>query len=328
MKNISIKILSLLVLMTMTLSSCLNDLEDYMGDFSGFPATAEILNRPSPSGTTIIGFVDPTKKIDVTVMVSISRSTPMSVDTKVTMVLDNALITAFNTAKGLTGLDAGIPVPAAAMIFTSMDVTIPAGKYDAPFKFQVDPTKIVNAAALNIIPVKIASADNGVQISGNFGTSLFQILGRNVWDGLYTATAAGSSYVDYVSPAFGGWYPKTIHLITTGAYTCERYDAGEELNGYIFDTAPPSGALSYFGAWTPYFKFDAANNIVAVINSTADPLPRHRTAVLYTGAGAINKWDPATKVLDVMFYLSQENVTPVLRGLVTEHYVYVGPRPE
>lgn len=327
MKNISIKILSLLVLITMTLSSCLNDLEDYLGGFSGSPATAEILNRPSAStGLTLIGFVDPTKKIDVIIKVGISVSTVPTVPTKVTMVLDNALITAYNTAKGLTGVDAGIPVPAAGLTFTSMEVTIPAGKMDAEFKFVVDPTKIVNAAALNIIPLKIASADRGVQVSGNFGNALVQILGRNKWDGIYTVTG---TFVDYATPAWNGIYPKTVHLITASAYTNTKWDDDYGVFGYIFNTvAPPAVGASQFGAWTPYFKFDANDNVVDVINSSVDPAPRSRTAVIYTGVGSINKYDPVTKTLDVSYYLSQANFVPVLRSLIIEHYVYVGPRPE
>jgi hypothetical protein len=326
MKNISIKLLSVLVVITLALPSCLNDLEDYMGGFSGSPATAEILNRPSAAtGLTLIGFVDPTKKIDVTVVVSISRSTPMDKPTKITMGLDNALITAYNTKKGLTGLNAGIPVPAAALIMPSMDVTVPANVYDAEFKFQVDPTKIVNAAALNIIPLLIASAENNVQVSGNFGTALIQILGRNKWDGVYTVTG---TYVDYINPAFGGYYPKTIHLRTMSAYTCEKYDAWDESTWYIFDAAYPTVSLSYFGNWAPYFKFDASDNVADVINSINDAAPRSRGAELYTGAGAINKWFAADKSMDVAYYLRQMNVTPNLRGLVTEHFTYVGPRPE
>jgi hypothetical protein len=321
MKNISIKLLAVLVFITMALPSCLNDLEDYMGDFSGSPATAEILNRPSAStGLTTIGFVDPLKKIDVTVVISISRSTPMNKATKVTMALDNALITAYNTKKNLTGENAGIPVPTAGLIFTSMDVTIPANKYDAEFKFQVDPTKIVNAAALNIIPLVIQSAENGVQVSGNFGTALFQILGRNKWDGVYTVTG---TFVDYITPAWTGEYPKPVHLITSSAYTCDKWDADFELFGYIFYTGT---GYSQFGNWTPYFKFDAADNVVAVINSTADAAPRSRTAQLAVGA-ATNKYN-ADKSMDVAYNLVQQNVTPVVRSLIVEHYTYGGPRPE
>jgi hypothetical protein len=324
MKNISIKILSLLVLITMTLSSCLNDLEDYLGGFSGSPATAEVLNRPSAStGLILIGFVDPTKKIDVTVKVGVSLATPPTTPTKVTMALDNALITAYNTSKGLTGQNAGIPVPTEGLIFTTMEVTIPAGKMDADFKFQVDPSKIVNAAALNIIPLKIASADNGVQISGNFNTAMVQILGRNKWDGIYTVTG---TFVDYVTASWTAWYPKTIALETMSAYACARYDVGEDWDLYVFDTG--GGALSAYGSWQPYFTFDASDNIIAVTNTYAPAAPRNRRAFIYTGAGAINKYNAATKTMDVSYYLNQDDVTPNHRNDITEHYVYTGPRPE
>jgi hypothetical protein len=325
MKNISMKILTLLVFFALAFTSCLNDLEDYMGGFTGIPATAEILNRPSAStGLTLIGFVDPTKKIDVLIKINISVANPLGTPTKVTMALDNALITAYNTAKSLTGLNAGIPVPDAALIFTSMDVTIDAGKTQGDFKFQVDPTKIVNAAALNIIPLKIGVVDNGVQVSGNFGTALVQILGRNKWDGIYTVTG---TFTDYVNPPpiWSPFYPKTVHLITMSAYACSRFDAGQNTTGYIFDAG--GGSLSYYGAWTPYFTFDGSDNITACTNSTAPAAPRNRRAFLFTGAGAINKYVAATKIMDVSFYMTQDDVSPVHRNDITEHYVYVGPRP-
>jgi hypothetical protein len=325
MKKSSIKILTLLALVTMFLTSCLNDLQDYLGAFSSVPAVAEILDPLSPStGLIVYQFVDPSKKITVKLHVNVAAPNLLKTDTKITLALDNALITAYNTAHTLTGLDAGIPVPAAALTIASYDVTIPAGTREALFEFTVDPTKIANPAALNIIPIKIASADNGVIVSGNYGTSLVQILGRNSFDGEYTVTG---TFIDYVTASWTAWYPKTIHLITTSAYTCSRYDVGEDWDLYVFDTG--GGALSGYGSWSPYFKFDASNNVIDVINTYAPVAPRNRKAHLYTGPDAvINKFDPVTKTLDVAYYLSQDDVVPVNRNKITEHYVYVKPRPE
>jgi len=325
MKRSSI-LLTLLLLITMSLTSCLDDLKDHIGDFSSVPPVAEIIDPLSPStGLIVYQFVDPSKKISVKLHVNIASPYPPETETKITMALDNALITTYNTVYGLTGVNAGLPVPANAMTIASYDVTIPAGKREGIFEILVDPTKIANPAALNIIPVKIASAPAGIVVSGNYGTSLVQILGRNTFDGIYTVTG---TFVDYVTASWSGFYPKTIHLITSSAYTCDRWDADPDWDGpyYVFDTG--GGALSYYGGWYPYFKFDASNNVIDVINSAAPVAPRNRRAVIYTGAGAINKYDPVAKTLDVSFQLSQDDVVPKLRNLITEHYVYVGPRPE
>jgi hypothetical protein len=154
-------------------------------------------------------------------------------------------------------------------------------------------------------------------------TIVVEILAKNQWDGVYTVTG---SFVDYVAPAFVGYYPKTVQLRTTGALTVSKYDADFGIYGYIFNTDASGTSQSYFGNWTPYFIFDANNN-VNVANSTVDPLPRQRTAVLYTGDGAAsNKYNPADKSMDVSYQLSQLTVSPVLRNLIIEHYAYKGPR--
>jgi len=325
MKKSSKIILTVLVLVALSLTSCLTDLKDHLGSFSNVPSVAEILDPLSPStGLIVYQFVDPTKKIEVTLHVNIAQADPVATATTVTMALDNTLITKYNTDHGLTGSDAGLAVPAAAMTITSYNVVIEAGKREGLFKISVDPTKIANPAALNIIPVKIASVTNNVIVSGNYGTSLVQILGRNTYDGIYTVTG---TFVDYVTASWGPYYPKTIHLITTSAYTCDRYDAEDESTYYVFDAG--GGSLSAYGAWYPYFKFDASNNVIAVINSAAPVAPRNRKAFLYTGPDpVINKYNPATKTLDVAFYMTQDDVVPTQRNKITEHYVYVGPRPE
>ncbi|MGC1392565.1 MAG: DUF1735 domain-containing protein [Bacteroidales bacterium] len=163
----------------------------------------------------------------------------------------------------------------------------------------------------------------GTLSAGVNDTILCEVLAKNQWDGVYTVTG---SFVDYVTTAWIGYYPKTVQLQTSGSQTCNKYDADFGIYGYIFNTDNSGTSQSYFGNWTPAFSFDANNN-VNVFNTTVDPLPRQRTAVLYTGDGAAsNKYDPATKSMDVSYQMSQLTVSPVLRNLIIEHYAYKGPR--
>ena len=187
MKNSNIKILSLLVVITMSLTSCLNDLEDFTGQFSGSPVLAELSEAANPAtGTVGREIVNPLVPANFTLRVNIASANALDKDTKVTLVLDNTLIDAYNTAKGLTGTAAAIPVPIAALTIASYDVTIPAGKREAEWPFSVDATKVPNpVTTFYIIPVKIASAENGVVPSGNNGTRLIRILARNEFDGKY-----------------------------------------------------------------------------------------------------------------------------------------------
>ena len=323
MKKISIKLLSVLVLLALSLTSCLNDLEDFIGQFSSSPAIAEIPEAANPStGTITREIIDPTAPAEFTLKINIASPDYFSTDTKVVLATDNALITAYNTAKGLTGSAAAVPVPAAAISASSYEVTIPAGKREADWEFSVNATLVPNpTTTFYLIAVKIVSATNGVIVSGNYGTKLIRVLARNKYDGKYTVTG---TFVDYITSAWKGYYPKNVNLITVSGDIVSKYDVDFGLYGYIFDTG---GGLSQFGAWTPTFKFDASDNVIDVINSTADAAPRSRTAALWTGAGAnANKWFAGDKHIEVSYNLVQQNVTPVVRSLVVETYTYVGPR--
>lgn len=324
MKNISIKIISLLVLITMSLSSCLNDLEDFIGQFSGSPAIAELSEASNPStGTIVREIIDPTVPAEFTLRVNIASANYFSTDITVTLAIDNALVTDYNTEKGLSGAAAAVPIPAAALATSSYDVVIPAGTREIDWEFSIDATLVPNpTSTFYILPVKIVSATGGVVVSGNYAEKLIRVLARNKYDGKYTVTG---TFVDYITPAWLGYYPKNVNLITLGGDLVSKYDTDNSLYGYIFDTG---AGLSQFGNWTPTFKFDVVtDNVIDVINSTPDAAPRSRTAALWTGAGAnANKFFPATHNIEVSYNLVQQNVTPVVRSLVVETYTYVGPR--
>jgi hypothetical protein len=187
MKKSSIKILSLLVMMTMALSSCLNDLEDFTGQFSGSPAIAEFSEAANAAtGTVGREIVDPTKPAPFSLRVNIASPYALDKATKVVVELDNSLIDEYNAERGLTGSAAAIPVPLAALTIPSYEVTVPAGKREVEWEFTVDASKVPNpVTTFYIIPVKIVSAENNVVVSGNFGTKLIRILARNEFDGEY-----------------------------------------------------------------------------------------------------------------------------------------------
>ncbi len=323
MKKNSIKIISLLVVITMSLTSCLHDLEDFMGEFSKTPAIAEIPEAANPAtGTIVREIINPSVPANFVLKLNITAANYLSTDTKITVAIDTSMIGAYNTEHGLTGAAKAKAVPAAAISVASYDVIIPAGKREADWAFSVDALQVPNPTnTFYMIPVKITAVDNGVTISGNYNFKLIRILARNKYDGHYTATG---TFVDYVTgPAWSGSYPKNINLITVSGDIVSKYDIDNGIFGYIFDTG---AGLSYFGAWTPTFKFDASDNVIDVINSTPDAAPRSRSAALWTGAGAAANKMNADHSIDVSYNLVQQNVSPVIRSLVVEHYVYIGPR--
>jgi len=321
MKNINIKFLTLLALLAFSLTSCLNDLEDFLGDFGGTPAVAELSENANPStGTVVREIIDPTEPAHFTLKVNIASAQYLKTETKITLAIDDNLVTKYNTDRGLTGSAAAKPVPIAAINTASYEVTIPAGKREIDWEFTVDATKVPDPVSnFYLIGVKIVSANNGLVISGNYGTKLIRVLARNKYDGRYTVTG---TFEDYISTGWTGVYPKNVNLITIAGDMVSKYDVDFGIYGYIFYTGTGN---SYFGNWTPTFKFDAADNVIDVINSTFDAAPRSRTAQLAVGASA-NKFNPADRSIDVAYNLVQQNADPKVRSLVVEHYTYVGPR--
>ena len=101
MKKSSILFTALLVSATLSLTSCLNDLEDFMGDFSGSPAIAELSESPSAAtGTVNREIIDPTKPLELKFRVGIAVAKPLDKATTVTLAIDNALVTAYNASYG------------------------------------------------------------------------------------------------------------------------------------------------------------------------------------------------------------------------------------
>jgi hypothetical protein len=262
------------------------------------------------------------------VLFEIRRDVPNTKDlnTPTTVVLqydaDGAILEKYNTDnetsyEPLPG-DLGIVSP--AITAGKLTVTIEAGETGKAIMINVPAAGNFDFSKSYALAFKILSVSGTGTISKAVDeTIVCEVLAKNKWDGVYTVTG---TFVDYLNAPWTGIYPKVVELRTTGANTCSKYDTDYGVYGYIFETG--SGA-SQFGAWTPAFIFDASNN-VNVVNTSTDSPARGRTAVLYTGEGAVNKYDPATKTMQVSYYLSQLNVSPVLRSLVTETYKYKGPR--
>ena len=324
MKKSSIKIISLLVVMTMALTSCLKDLEDFTGQFSGSPAIAELSESANAAtGTVSREIINPLVTKQFSLRVNIASPYPLDVDTKVVLQLDNNLITAYNSAKGLTGAAAAIPVPMAALTISSYEVTVPAGKREIDWLFTVNPTLVPNVVdKFYIIPVKIVSAENGVVPSGNFGTKLIRVLSRNDWDGIYTVTG---TMVDAASASLSGWYPHTIRLITSSGTVCSVYDM--TIGGYYYPISS-GGSLSYYGSFGLNITFDKATNTVVGMSNYWGVVSNTRAAAIDpSGANSV----ASNRNITLKYFMLQPNTittAPFIRCRMNEVWAYVGPRPE
>ena len=214
-------------------------------------------------------------------------------------------------------------LPSSLYSFDSTVTIVNAGVLNTatlPFHFK---TAALDSAGNNlflsneyVLPIIIKDA-GGYGIASNFRMIVMRVLAKNSFDGKYDITG---TFIDRTNPAFSGDYPKTGALVTQGALTNAYYDGDLDDIGYVFSTG---AGLSYFGNLGAVFAFDTAGNVTDVTNYYADPAPRSRTFQLNTSPGTVNKYDFATKTLDVSYYFIQSGA---IRGEIHEVWTYTGPR--
>ena len=237
-------------------------------------------------------------------------------DIQVTLALDPAIVTAYNTEHGTT-----YAVPAANLYsIPSLTVTIPAGQKTASMRLTAKPNNLFGSEYA--LGVKLVStSDPNVKLSGNFNTQVVGLTIRNKYDGVYTMTG---TLVDVANAALGAKSPQTVHLITTGSNSVYLHNAGTNVASFK-DLFPitNAGAESAYGAFTPEFTFDANNNVISVVNAYGQPSSNGRSAAI--DPTGINKWDPVTKTLRVKWLMTQPP-TPGVRTTFDFTFTYVGPR--
>ena len=303
--------------------SCIPE-EQTMGD------AGQTLVKLSPAGYSMLA-VDAKTTPQTGILFEVRRDVPSqaALNSTTTAILqfdaDTAILKAYNTANhtSLIPLPVALATTTPALTAGKISLTFGPGEFAKSIVINIPSSAAFDFSKQYGLAYKLSEVTGSGAVSEAVEqTIVAQVLAKNKYDGVYTVTG---SFVDYLNAAWVGFYPKTVQLRTTGSNTVSKYDSDNGTYGYVFDT-DGAGALSQFGAWTPTFKFDANDNVEAVINSTTDPLPRQRTCVIYTGAGAINKYNAATKTMDVSYQMSQLTASPVLRNLVIERYVYQGPR--
>jgi hypothetical protein len=176
------KNLFILAVIALSLTSCLNRIENLTS-----VGIAEFLESTYVSpGTVDREIVDTSHPEEFFFKVTITSAIVLDKDTKVTLALDNTLIDTYNAANNLTGYDAAIPVPTAALTIASYQAIVPAGSTEVEWAFTIDALKLPNQVNnFYVVPLKIVSAENGIIPGSNFGSMLVRIKIRNELDGIY-----------------------------------------------------------------------------------------------------------------------------------------------
>lgn len=245
--------------------------------------------------------------------------------TTITLTNTQAYLNAYNTAHG-TSYEL---LPTSAYTITAASgVTVSGSTWTvtlAPGEFARSIYITLNKAQMDLskqyaFGLKITQTSNGT-ISLASGDALVNPLVKNKYDGAYEVTG---TMVDAGNSALTGVFPMNYHLITTGERTVAGWDPDYWVDYFI--PIYNAGAVSGYGAFSPIFTFDANNNIISVTNIYGQPAGNGRYAQL--DPSGINKWDPATRNIDVKFFMFQPSVVPLPNPRVrfSWHMDYVGSR--
>ncbi|MGN6211527.1 DUF1735 domain-containing protein [Parafilimonas sp.] len=328
---------SLLLLTSMMFTSCLKDdsltLDTGLSDnVTEFGNTGSIATNPSgaaaPRFAIDLGSLQTGDTASFKVNVNYAGDEMAPQDITVTVDIDESLLATYNAEHSVDG--ANYVAPPMSLFKTSFPITlvIPKGKQMAQATIEAQLSNDYDFNAAYALPLKITSTSVG-EVSGNFGSALYSITVRNIYDGEFTVDG---SFVDLTNSNFLADYTKTIDLVTTGATRNGYFNTG--LNGGIFgydflvyDPSDDSYSGSYYGSFAPEFIFDTEGNVTGVVNSYGQPSSNGRSAEL-DPAGE-NKMtfsaDGTPEELNVSYFMLQPGTT--IRCKFTEKFVYVGPRP-
>jgi hypothetical protein len=219
---------------------------------------------------------------DVTVSYSGTDVAPS--DITVDVEVDPTAITKYNTVATAAGDDTYQQLDPSTYTLSSNKVVIKKGERRATFSVKVLLPLTFNFDESYALPMTIKSSSMGV-ISGNFGSVLYRVGGKNKYDGEYKSTGTR------VHPTLGP-FPFDTHVTmnTTGSNSI----AGD--------------ALADLG---PNLKIVVnADNSVS-LSSTA------QTSVTLT-PGGVNKYDPATKTFTLTYFYNLAAPRTITQTLVKE----------
>lgn len=280
-------LLSITALALLTFTSCLDDEElgvevtrydkvPYVIDFNEIPNAGGYIQR-SFKGTT-----DPLLSQEATFRINLSSPYPLKKDLDVTVEFDQAAADEF-----VANNPGWIALNPAKQDFTSLVLTIPAGKREADFNvnfftegLSADDQLVAAYSVTNI-------SDPSVIVSGNFGTQYVRVVVANIYEGWY------ESHLLYYHPSYGtGTWPDNLYrdanyrkFLSTVSSTKSRFNFGVWSDDAWVDVQPGNSVI--FTAKFSTYNVVMGNELVpGTENLTYDPLTRTFTLVYeYSGTG-------------------------------------------
>jgi hypothetical protein len=318
---VKIPVLSFLVLAVMSLSSCLKD-SRYV-DLSASPPIAEFPIVPFSGQFQPAAYPIQTTPQALQVVVDIASASPLSTSTTFNIIIDQAALTAYNTANSTNYL----LLPAADYTVSSLNVVVPAGQRQATLTFMIN-SSLIDLTKQFILPLTIQSA-SGLTLSANYATVFYNVQAKNIYDGDWTVTGT----MNDLGAANVGRYPIDYYLETQNATDDGMYDfAGA--GTFAHEITSAAGTQSYYGSFAPIFTFSgsgASTTITKVVNYYGQPASNGRYAQLDpSGQNKFIKGSPGVvgSQFQVSYFMYQPSVIASgPRVSFNETWTYNGPRP-
>lgn len=249
--------------------------------------------------------IDLEPSIDLIVPVKIVGVYNPSADIKVTVEVDNSILTKYNEVEAEDEDEEITPLPASKYQVESYEVVIPKGQKSADLKIKLFGDQFDFNATYGIA-LRIKSISEGV-ISGNFGSIIISTVPKNEYDGIYSSedgyvqrySAPGSPTVnDALNGSMKG--NPDVTLSSIDANTVE-----------ISNLKWAGGSSGIAGVDNLRFRVDPATNEVTVFalgNTSAKNMP-----------GTVNKYDPATKTFTLNFHWNPTSTVREVTNLVLKY---------
>ncbi|HWR33448.1 MAG TPA: DUF1735 domain-containing protein [Chitinophagaceae bacterium] len=249
------------------------------------------------------------------VYVNLESGNPASSDVTVTLVLNDNLRIAYNTANSTNIL--AMPT---ALFSVALSITIPAGQRNAEVPLILPNTSTLDPNNSYGIGLTIASVTGGYTIAANLKNLFIEIGLKNKYDGRYNLKATHNR-----SP-YNYNFTTTVEMWTTGPSSVAMFwpDGGDF--GQPIGTGP--GAVGWYGpAVSPNFQFNPVSNLCTLVTGmpanvvTLDMVTLDAVADHNPDGPIVNRYEPGPKKMYLTFQYNGNNLRRFYDTLT-----YIGPR--
>ncbi len=199
-----------------------------------------------------------------------------------------ALVSAYNTANGLTGTSAILALPP-ALYNVALSLTIPAGGRNVQVPVNVLNTTSLDPNRQYAVGLTISAVDGGYKIATNLDDLLIVFGVKNAYDGKFSLKGRFHHPSGANPPAT---FSTNVEMQTTGPNSVKMYWplAAAFASPMIF-----GGSLNYFGVQEPEFTVNPGTNSVVVQNVAAGAATFYVMGIGFDNAGYNSRWVPSTK---------------------------------